>query len=82
MTAKADDSARGRQVAQKPAERFYLQVLQDFPEQVEHPAEEETKRLLPPPIPKVEGSLRTPDAPQPRQTTSFSRPILTRHSNR
>jgi len=56
-------------------------VLQDFVEQVVQPDEEALMRLEPPPMPKQEIIFRTSADPHSAQTTSFSFPAATRHSN-
>jgi len=56
-------------------------VLQDFVEQVVQPDEEALMRLEPPPMPKQEIIFRTSSDPHSAQTTSFSFPAATRHSN-
>jgi len=57
------------------------QVLQDPEEQLEQLDDEALMRLEPPPIPKPEMSFLTSPDPHPAQTTSFSFPAVTRHSN-
>jgi len=59
----------------------YLQVLQEREEQEAQLLDELTSRLLPPPIPKEEKILVTSKLPQAGQLTSFSPPILVKHSN-
>lgn len=57
------------------------QVLQDLVEQLVQLEDEALSRLEPPPIPKHEIIFRTSPEPHPSQTTSFSFPAETRHSN-
>jgi hypothetical protein len=57
------------------------QVLQEPEEQLEQPDEDPLIRLEPPPMPKPEMSFLTSADPHLSQTTSFSLPALTRHSN-
>jgi hypothetical protein len=56
-------------------------VLQEPVEQVEQLDEEAFRRLEPPPMPKPEILFWTSAEPQASQTTSFSFPTVTRHSN-
>ena len=56
-------------------------MLHDLVEQVVQPDEEALMRLEPPPMPKAEIIFRGSGSPQSGQTTSFSRPPWTRHSN-
>jgi hypothetical protein len=56
-------------------------VLQEPEEQVEQPDEDALIRLEPPPMPKPEIIFWTSTEPHPAQTTSFSFPTVTRHSN-
>ena len=58
-------------------ERLYLQVLQDFPEQVEQPVEAALRRLDPPPIPNADRSFRSSPEPHFGQRVSVSRPVRT-----
>jgi hypothetical protein len=55
-------------------------VLQDLVEQLVQLDEEALSRLEPPPMPKQEIIFWTSAEPH-SQTTSFSLPALTRHSN-
>jgi hypothetical protein len=57
-------------------------VLQDLVEQLVQPDEDDLIRLEPPPMPKQEIIFRTSGEPHSAQTTSFSRPAVTRLSNR
>jgi hypothetical protein len=57
-------------------------VLQEPEEQVEQPDDDDLIRLEPPPMPKQEIIFRTSGEPHSAQTTSFSRPAVTRLSNR
>jgi hypothetical protein len=59
----------------------YLQVLQDVAEQLAQLSDEFFMRLLPPPMPNAETSLRISRLPHPEQVTPFSPPIETRTSN-
>jgi hypothetical protein len=56
-------------------------VLQVPDEQLLQLEEEALMRLEPPPMPNPEMSFRTSADPHFSQTTSFSFPALTRHSN-
>jgi len=56
-------------------------VLQDLLEQLEQLAAEALIRLEPPPMPKQEIIFWTSGDPHASQTTSFSFPAATRHSN-
>jgi hypothetical protein len=56
-------------------------VLQEPDEQLLQLEEDALMRLEPPPMPKPEMSFRTSADPQFSQTTSFSLPAVTRHSN-
>jgi hypothetical protein len=56
-------------------------VLQDLLEQLWQPEEEALMRLEPPPMPKHEINFRTSPDPHSAQTTPFSLPAVTRHSN-
>jgi hypothetical protein len=57
-------------------------VLQDLDEQlVQLEDEEALSRLPPPPMPKPEIIFRTSPEPHSAQTTPFSFPTATRHSN-
>ena len=57
-------------------------MLQDFVEQlVQLEDEEALMRLEPPPMPKQEIIFWTSPDPHSAQTTSFSLPAVTRHSN-
>lgn len=58
----------------------YLQVLQEFVEQVVQLEEEVFIRLLPPPIPKEDMSFWMSLLPHSEQVTVFSAPIDTRVS--
>jgi hypothetical protein len=57
-------------------------VLHDFVEQLAQLDEEALIRLEPPPMPKQEIIFWTSPEPHVSQTTSFSLPEETRHSNR
>ena len=57
-------------------------MLQDLLEQlVQLEDEEALMRLEPPPMPKQDTIFRTSADPHSAQTTSFSLPEVTRHSN-
>jgi hypothetical protein len=56
-------------------------VLQDLVEQLVQLEDEALMRLEPPPMPNPEISFLTSADPHSAQTTSFSLPAVTRHSN-
>ncbi len=56
-------------------------MLQDLLEQLVQPEEEALMRLEPPPMPKQDIIFWTSADPHSAQTTSFSLPAVTRHSN-